>query len=155
MNAFADVDRSGRGPELLRYLDDVHRGLIEPKNVMRAGLAVKPGHRVLDLGCGAGHELVELERAGRSAFGVDSGSVMLEASRLRLGAHGLPVRLVHADAHDLPFADASFAGCRIERASGSRTASLPPCAPRRHELVRSPSAGAGAASGRPGPPSRW
>ncbi|WP_372481353.1 methyltransferase domain-containing protein [Streptomyces flavotricini] len=59
---------------------------------MRAGLAVKPGHRVLD-----------------------SSSVMLEASRVRLGAHGLPVRLVHADAHDLPFADASFAGCRIER----------------------------------------
>lgn len=115
MNAFADVDRSGRGPELLRYLDDAHRGLSDPKNVMRAGLAVEPGQSVLDLGCGAGHELVELESAGRRAFGVDSSSVMLEASRLRLQNHGLAVRLVHADAHGLPFADEAFAGCRIER----------------------------------------
>ncbi|WP_406187009.1 methyltransferase domain-containing protein [Streptomyces sp. NBC_01006] len=103
------------GPELLRYLDEAHRGLLVPKNVMRAGLAVGPGHGILDLGCGAGHELVELESAGCRAFGVDSSSVMLEASRLRLEAHGLPVRLVHADVHDLPFADATFAGCRIER----------------------------------------
>ncbi|MFJ7589292.1 methyltransferase domain-containing protein [Streptomyces sp. NPDC097617] len=115
MNAFADVDRSGRGPELLDYLDDAHRGLAAPKRVMRAGLTVPAGHSVLDLGCGAGHELVELERAGLRAFGADSSRVMLDASRRRLERLGLPVRLVRADAQRLPYADGAFAGCRIER----------------------------------------
>ncbi|MFE5805292.1 methyltransferase domain-containing protein [Streptomyces sp. NPDC056491] len=115
MNAFTDVDRSGRGPELLHYLDDAHRGLAAPKGVMRAGLDVPAGHDVLDLGCGAGHELVELERTGRCAFGADSSRLMLDASRQRLEALGLPVRLVRADAHRLPYADGAFAGCRVER----------------------------------------
>ncbi|MFJ8013803.1 methyltransferase domain-containing protein [Streptomyces sp. NPDC096339] len=115
MNDFSDVDRSGRGSELLAYLDDAHQGLSEPKNAMRAGMPVSPGQDFLDLGCGAGHELVELERAGWRAIGVDSSDVMLDASRRRLEALGLPARLARADAHRLPFADASFAGCRIER----------------------------------------
>lgn len=115
MNDFSDVDRSGRGPQLLDYLDHAHQGLSAPKAVMRAGLAVSPGRRVLDLGCGAGHELVELEHAGLHALGVDSSDVMLDASRRRLEALGLPVRLVRADAHRLPFADSAFAACRIER----------------------------------------
>ncbi|MFG2987792.1 methyltransferase domain-containing protein [Streptomyces sp. NPDC048257] len=115
MNDFADVDRSGRGPELLDYLDHAHHGLSAPKNVMRTRMAVPVGHGVLDLGCGAGHELVELERAGLRAYGADSSRVMLDASRRRLEAFGLPVRLVRADAHRLPYADGSFAGCRIER----------------------------------------
>ncbi|WP_329389819.1 methyltransferase domain-containing protein [Streptomyces sp. NBC_01351] len=82
---------------------------------MRSGLGPTPGGRVLDLGCGAGHELVQLELDGMRAYGVDASATMLAASRVRLRSMGHPVRLVRADAQRLPFTDGWFDGCRIER----------------------------------------
>ncbi|MDI2125428.1 methyltransferase domain-containing protein [Yinghuangia seranimata] len=118
MNDFSDVDRSGRAAELVEHLDHVDRALRAPggpKERLRAHLALAPGSRVLDLGCGAGHELVQLERDGLCAFGVDASATMLAASRARLAGLGHPARLVRADAQHLPFADRQFDGCRIER----------------------------------------
>ena len=114
-NAFSDVDASGRAAELGRYLDHAHRGLHAPKRTLRAGFAVKPGGRVLDLGCGIGHELAQLQADGCHAVGVDLSAELLRAGRDRLHADGHPVRLAVADGALLPFADASFDGCRIER----------------------------------------
>jgi SAM-dependent methyltransferase len=115
LNAFSDVDASGRATELARYLDHADRGLQAPKELLRAELGLTAGSRVLDLGCGTGHELVQLERDGVHAFGVDFSEAMLRSSFDRLASHGRPARLAAADGAQLPFSDASFDGCRIER----------------------------------------
>lgn len=114
-SGFSDVDASGRAPELVSYLDRAHVGLEHAKGRLRAGQPLVPGDRVLDLGCGAGHEVLALEREGMRAVGVDLSAAMLEASRQRLVSEGAPVRLARADAAGLPFGDSTFDACRIER----------------------------------------
>ncbi len=62
-----------------------------------------PGTRVLDLGCGAGRHLVELEDIGYRAIGLDLSMRMLEAAA-EVAADGL----VRADMRLLPFRAGSF-----------------------------------------------
>jgi ubiquinone/menaquinone biosynthesis C-methylase UbiE len=59
----------------------------------------------LDLGCGTGGALPLLLRAGWSVVGADVSSDQLEAARTHVGDE---VRLVHADAHALPFETGEF-----------------------------------------------
>lgn len=115
MNAFSDVDASGRAVELATYLDHADRGLQATKESLRAGLGLTAGSKVLDLGCGTGHELAQLESDGVQAFGIDFSEAMLRSSRDRLASQGRPARLVAADGQQLPFLDGMFDGCRIER----------------------------------------
>ncbi len=65
--------------------------------------AARPGDRVLEVGCGAGHVLARFEGAVR--FGIDLSAAMLERSRRRLSAG---VAFARAFADGLPFGDASF-----------------------------------------------
>ncbi|MFC1415918.1 methyltransferase domain-containing protein [Streptacidiphilus cavernicola] len=115
MSAFSDVDASPRPQELVDYLDHAHTGLHAPKLRLQQGLPIRPGHRVLDLGCGSGHELARLEEDGAVAFGIDSSAVMLQASHSRLTDDDLPARLAQADGARLPFRAGVFDACRIER----------------------------------------
>ncbi len=62
------------------------------------------GTRVLDLACGAGRHLVELDRIGSRAMGLDLSPRMLAAARDALPDAGL----VRADMRYLPFRPASF-----------------------------------------------
>ncbi len=62
------------------------------------------GTRVLDLGCGAGRHLVELDRIGYRAMGLDLSQRMIAAARDALPEAGL----VRADMRLLPFRPASF-----------------------------------------------
>jgi SAM-dependent methyltransferase len=74
-------------PELGRELIDV----LDPR----------PGHRILDLGCGDGRLTLELAARGAHVVGVDAAPAMVAAARAR----GVDARL--ADARRLPF-DAEF-----------------------------------------------
>ena len=65
---------------------------------------VAPGQRVLEVGCGTGHWLENLEAWGCESVGVEPSPAMLE----RAGARGLRAELVLASAEALPFPDASF-----------------------------------------------
>jgi SAM-dependent methyltransferase len=76
----------------------------------RAG--VKPGERVLDVGCGCGQTLLQLaERVGREGevMGVDVSGPMLERAgqRVREAGHAR-VRVHHADAQTFAFAPGGF-----------------------------------------------
>ncbi len=63
--------------------------------------------RVLDLGCGTGLQMRELEKAGIFCAGVDCSQAMLEQARLNLSGSGRAA-LFNASARELPFKDSAF-----------------------------------------------
>ena len=84
-----------------------HRDRAEARQaveLLRQATGRGPGTRVLDLGCGAGRHLVELDGIGYRATGLDLSMRMLEAATQAAGAAGL----VRADMRHLPFGAGSF-----------------------------------------------
>jgi SAM-dependent methyltransferase len=74
-----------------------------------AAAAVRPGDRVLDVGCGTGQLTREAARAGGAALGVDLSGPMLDLARRRAAAEGLTgARFERADAQLHPFPAAGF-----------------------------------------------
>ncbi len=67
------------------------------------------GQPVLDVGCGAGVEVVRFARGGARIVGVDLSPQAVSLSRQNLAQHGLVAPLTVADGEALPFPDASFA----------------------------------------------
>ncbi|MEF3695971.1 methyltransferase domain-containing protein [Desulfolutivibrio sp.] len=87
------------------------------KSESRAALGLNPGDRVLEVGCGLGFDLAalgaEVAPAGL-AVGLDMSRIMLE--RARQAAPGRPgLAFTAGDALALPFADAVFHACRVDR----------------------------------------
>lgn len=79
-------------------------------------LALSPGLRVLDAGCGLGEvarELATLVRPGGAVNAVDLSRQMIDAARAR--DDGTGVSYERADVTDLPFAANSFDRARCER----------------------------------------
>jgi SAM-dependent methyltransferase len=66
------------------------------------------GKDVLDLGCGAGVEVVRFARAGARVVGVDIAESAVQLTRANLEQQGLSATVEVADGEKLPFADASF-----------------------------------------------
>jgi SAM-dependent methyltransferase len=86
-------------------LERFSRFIAPELKTLLADLAMAPGAKVLDLGCGVGHAtrvLAELLGAEAQVVGVD-----LSLPHLR-AAQGPRVELVRADAARLPFRDATF-----------------------------------------------
>jgi ubiquinone/menaquinone biosynthesis C-methylase UbiE len=80
-------------------------------------LAAVPGSRVLEVGCGLGDDATALAARvapGGSVVAVDGSQAMVDSAHRRHGdVAGL--RFEVADATRLPYEDASFDGCRIDR----------------------------------------
>lgn len=111
MSAFSAVDESAAPGRLIEYLDESAVGLGAMKQYMAAAHAIRrPSAPVLDLGCGAGHDLSLLDALGVDAVGVDASRVMIDAARCRVS-----VPMIQADGAALPVADAAFGGARMER----------------------------------------
>jgi SAM-dependent methyltransferase len=66
------------------------------------------GKRVLDVGCGAGTDLVRFARAGAIVSGVDLSAAAIELARANVAQQGLEADLREADAAHLPYADGTF-----------------------------------------------
>jgi ubiquinone/menaquinone biosynthesis C-methylase UbiE len=66
------------------------------------------GKRVLDVGCGAGTDLVRFARAGARASGVDLSAAAIELARANVAQQGLEADLREADAAHLPYPDETF-----------------------------------------------
>lgn len=74
-------------------------------------LALRPGARVLETGCGTGRDTVHLAATARAVYATDLAADMIRAGRSRLADAGLGTDRVHlcvADATRLPFAEAFF-----------------------------------------------
>jgi 2-polyprenyl-3-methyl-5-hydroxy-6-metoxy-1,4-benzoquinol methylase len=116
-HAFDDVDASGVAPELIAYLEAVAdrpevRALHDR---VLAALDVRPGERVLDVGCGIGNVARELARAtGTEVVAIDRSVAMLAAARERHDP-ALDVRYEPADVTALPYDDAAFDVVHVER----------------------------------------
>jgi SAM-dependent methyltransferase len=90
----------------------------ERKRAAYALLELKPGESVLDVGCGPGTDVFELESmvgpTGR-VVGVDASSTMIDEARRRATERGSRVELRVADAESLDLADSTFDAVRTER----------------------------------------
>jgi ubiquinone/menaquinone biosynthesis C-methylase UbiE len=76
-----------------------------------------PGRRIVDVGCGLGDDaasLAQLVAPGGCVVAIDGSQTMITAARERhRDVAGLSFEV--ADAAQLPFDDASFDGCRVDR----------------------------------------
>jgi SAM-dependent methyltransferase len=71
-------------------------------------LGVKPGTKLLDVGCGSGQLALIAARAGAQVTGCDIATNWLEKARARAAEEGLNVTFEEGDAESLPYEDAQF-----------------------------------------------
>ena len=71
-------------------------------------LGVKPGARLLDVGCGAGQLALIAARAGAKVTGCDIATNWIEKARARAAAERLNIVFEEGDAEALPYADGQF-----------------------------------------------
>jgi ubiquinone/menaquinone biosynthesis C-methylase UbiE len=114
------VDHTAKPEAYVGYLDAVHSqdAVRAYKEQTYALLELHPGDRVIEVGCGAGDDVLAMARfvgpSGR-VVGVDASETMIEESRRRSSCLGLPVEFITGDAHRLDFADGSFDSARADR----------------------------------------
>lgn len=79
------------------------RGSEQEVAFLLAELALVPGERVIDIGCGTARHAIELSRAGLSVTGVDLSIRLLEIGLQRARERGVLVNLIHTDAREIDF----------------------------------------------------
>lgn len=123
LTQFHTVDQTTDPKSFIQFMDTSHAQPTAQsyKQEMMEQLALTEGATILDVGCGTGQDAQELARAVGPhglVVGIDSSETMLQEARARVASLHLPVEYVQADATQLPFADASFDGCRASRVLG-------------------------------------
>ncbi len=115
MSVFSQVDELVESPgRLLRFLDHAADAEAGMKHYVMAAHAMRvPRGPILDVGSGAGHDLVLLGSVGLRPVGVDPSAVMVSAAAARTAS--LQAGLARGTGELLPFRDGAFSGCRIER----------------------------------------
>ncbi|MEX0832870.1 MAG: methyltransferase domain-containing protein [Actinomycetota bacterium] len=81
-------------------------------------LGLKPGDRVLDVGCGDGSDALELARRvgwDGTVVGIDTNEAVIEAARDGAAGEALPVQFQVGDAYALAFDDQDFNAVRADR----------------------------------------
>lgn len=117
---FATVDGAPDPQQFVRYLEGV-RGNVGMQALKRRSYALLEagaGKHLLDVGCGVGDDVRALARmvgATGRAVGVDNSQTMIEAANRASQGLEFPGVFEQGDLHALPFADATFDGCRAER----------------------------------------
>jgi ubiquinone/menaquinone biosynthesis C-methylase UbiE len=69
---------------------------------------VKPGMKVLDVGCGRGEILRHVTRLGARAYGIDYAEVAVQLSREATRDEPNPIGVYRSDAKHLPYPDDTF-----------------------------------------------
>ena len=88
--------------------DVVARYMEKDAEVFYQRLGIKPGTRLLDVGCGAGQLSLIAARAGAKVTGCDIATNWLEQARTRAAAEGLEITFEEGDAEALPYKDGQF-----------------------------------------------
>jgi SAM-dependent methyltransferase len=81
-------------------------------------LQLRPGQRVLDVGCGTGDDACELAKGispGGLSIGLDYSSTMVIEAQKRSVGISRPVKFCQGDVHHLGFAAEQFDACRADR----------------------------------------
>lgn len=120
---FHSVDQTTNPAFFTQFMDTSHalHAARHYQQEMIERLALQEGATILDVGCGTGQDTQDLVQAVGSSgrvIGIDKSETMLQVARTRADQAQLPVEYVLADAEQLPFADASFDGCRASRVLG-------------------------------------
>jgi SAM-dependent methyltransferase len=116
--SFDNVDRATQAGSFPTYLTRMAADLAGVKRELHDLLAPRPGEAVLDVGCGNGADIGALaRRVGPDGWvvGVDNSQLLIEEAQSRPRVDGPPVLFRVADAHDLPYPDATFDATRAER----------------------------------------
>src|SRR5215472_15417919 len=71
-------------------------------------IGLKPGMKVLDVGCGTGNQSIPAARAGAIVTGVDIAPNLLVQAEARAKDEGLIIRFLEGDAEALPVDDGEF-----------------------------------------------
>jgi ubiquinone/menaquinone biosynthesis C-methylase UbiE len=106
--------------DLASFLDEVDKlsAIRAIKRHMTGLLALRPGERVVDVGCGLGHELTRLAAEvapGGTVVGVDLSADMVAETRRRTGDLGISGTAVVGNAQYLAFPDRWADAIRAER----------------------------------------
>jgi ubiquinone/menaquinone biosynthesis C-methylase UbiE len=117
---FQETGEPGDTEAVFRWLDGADESpLIQ--QVKRRMLDVCPvgeGDRVLDVGCGLGHEvrrLAQLAGPRGRVVGIDANPAMITEAGRRAAGSALPVSFEVGDAQQVGFPDGAFDLCRTER----------------------------------------
>jgi SAM-dependent methyltransferase len=107
-------------PAYVRFASQILDGDRTAREVETATrlLALEPGARVLDLGCGYGRVSLPLARMGFAVTGLDASAPMLELARERAGEEGAVVDFVHGDMRELDAVEAFDAVLSLGTAIG-------------------------------------
>ncbi len=119
-SGFQQVTQSASEQFFLEFLDraDTLAFVKEAQGHMRTLLDVRPGQRILDVGCGLGHEAQRIARLvgpGGAVVGVDKSAALVAEAQRRSKLLDLPLTFETGDALALDFANNTFDHCRMER----------------------------------------
>ena len=116
--AFGDVDRTGHAAAFISYLDRAQVEFSSVKRTSYALLRLRPGEKVLDVGCGIGEDLLEMSTTVGPqglAAGLDKSESMIAEARRRTRPPGTSVQFEVGDAEHLPWNCSFFDACRADR----------------------------------------
>jgi SAM-dependent methyltransferase len=112
---FWDTTPCGTGniniePETLKYFEAIseRRNKLEPFIADYAQFDRWAGKRVMELGCGAGSDLLRFAKAGARTTGIDLSPRSTSLAKTRLRIYNCQGNVLIADAEQLPFKTDSF-----------------------------------------------
>jgi ubiquinone/menaquinone biosynthesis C-methylase UbiE len=113
------IDTASNPEALLTFLDEAAEvpEIQEAKRRATEAMSIRPGDRVLEVGCGTGVDLpalVDAVKPGGRVVGIDASDMAIRQASQRMASAPEAETLV-ADAHDLPFPPGSFEACRVDR----------------------------------------
>ncbi|HZY95104.1 MAG TPA: class I SAM-dependent methyltransferase [Candidatus Bathyarchaeia archaeon] len=135
--SFRSVDQASQPEKFVEYLDLVTgiEAIQAYKTRSYDLLHLRPGHHVLDVGCGTGDDVRAMAgKVGPSgrAVGVDSSETMIAEAKKRARNHGSNIEFYTGNALSLSFNDNTFDASRSERTFQHLTEPMKAL----HEMVR-------------------